>query len=102
MAKFTLPPNKLTGKDPAKKAAAVMNEKKVSAIINKGGSTTRKEPDQPDELKNFNIKILNSELQAINELREKMPRPRGKRLSISLHDWIVSAIQEKIIRDGKK
>lgn len=102
MSKFTLP-NKKNQEAPVKKTAPDLSEKKISAIINKGGSSTKIESiELVDELKNFNIKILNSELKAINALREKMPRPRGKRLSISLHDWIVAAIQEKIARDSKK
>lgn len=102
MSKFTLP-IKSNKEAPGKKTAAAFSEKKISSIINKGGSSSKAETrEQVDQLKNFNIKILNSELNAINDLREKMPRPRGKRLSISLHDWIVTAIQEKIARDRKK
>ena len=58
---------------------------------------------QDDVFKNFNIKILESELETINELREKRPKQRGqKRLGISLHDWIVEAVQEKIDSERKK
>lgn len=74
------------------------NEKKISAVINKGGSITKQVvTEQNVILKNFNIKILESEIKSINELREKRPRLRGqKRLGISLNDWIIEAIQEKI------
>lgn len=81
-----------------------MSEKRISDIINKGGSTTKAtEPSDPDKLKNFNIKILESELQTINELRQKRPKARGqKRLGISLHDWLIEAIKDKIEKEKKK
>lgn len=100
MSKFTLPAK--VNAEPATKKPAAANEKKISEIINKGGSLTKIETGDADEIKNFNIKILAGELKAINALRAKLPKGRGKRLAISLHDWIVLAIQEKIARDSKK
>jgi predicted metal-dependent hydrolase len=85
-----------------------IDEKRISEVINKGGSTTKtieQHPSDPeaDQLKNFNIKILQSELTTINELREKRPKIRGqKRLGISLHDWLIEAVKEKIERETKK
>ena len=46
---------------------------------------------------------FDEELAQINELRALRPKPRsGKRLGVSIHDWIVEAIQEKIEREGRK
>lgn len=102
MAKIQLPPRKDAQQAPAKKAAKP-NEKKIRDVISKGGSTTKAaKPVDDESFKNFNVKILESELETINDLREKRPKPRGaKRLGISLHDWIVEAIQEKIEREKK-
>lgn len=102
MSNFTLPPKKSANETSEKKAASV-SEKKISDLINKGGGVIKKDTnDSTPVFKNFNIKILESELDAINALREKLPKLRGKRSAISLHDWIVTAIQEKIVRDSRK
>lgn len=95
---ITLPPQKKS----ISATALVADEKKISAVINKGGSTTKTVNEPVDTFKNFNIKLLISELSVINELRDRMPKPRGKRIAISLHDWIISAIKEKIERDTEK
>lgn len=103
MPKFTLPPKKANPETLIKKVTVAVNEKKITDVINKGGSVTKSDNFGKEEVfKNFNIKILESELQTINDLRERLPKPRGKRLGISLHDWIIAAIQEKIARDSKK
>lgn len=93
---ITLPPQKKN----APELAAIADEKKISAIINKGGSTTKANSEVGDVVKNFNIKLLGSELDAINDLRNKIPKRRGlKRPGISLQEWIIAAINEKIERD---
>jgi hypothetical protein len=102
MAKIQLPPKK--DEKPAPVKAIKTNEKKIRDVIGKGGSTTKSAegPDQEQVFKNFNIKILDSEIQTINELRERRPKARGqKRMGISLHDWIIEAVQEKIERERK-
>ncbi len=103
MAKIKLPPKKETPAAPVK-AETNASEKKIQAVINKGGSVIQADdPPKEDTFKNFNIRILESELQAINQLREKRPKARGqKRSGISLHDWIIEAIQEKTEREKKK
>jgi hypothetical protein len=96
---ITLPPqNKVVSPK-----ALVAAEKKISEVINKGGSTTKTADVTDDAVKNFNIKLLESELAQINELRDQRPRPRGqKRPGISLHGWLLEAINEKIENETKK
>jgi hypothetical protein len=103
MAKIQLPP-KTEDKATPDRPEPKVSEKKILDVINKGGSTTKRSISEQDEhFKNFNVKILQSELQIINELREKRPKARGqKRLGISLHDWIIEAIQDKIESERKK
>lgn len=103
MAKIQFPLKKDDKPEPVKPVVKI-NEKKIRDVIGKGGSTTKSaiSPEKEQRFKNFNVKILESELQTINELREKRPKARGaKRLGVSLHDWIVEAIQEKIERERK-
>ena len=107
-----MPPKKQI---PAAPEMAVPDEEKVRGFISKGGSPAAEplampepEPDampaakQP-AVKQINVKLLAPEVERINELRERRPRPRsGRKLGISLHDWIVEAVQEKIERDNAK
>ncbi len=78
-------------------------KKKQDAFISKGGKPVNENmPAQEQVLKNINVQLLESEIRAISELRDKRPKPRGKKIAISLHDWIVEAVKEKIVRDSKK
>lgn len=96
MVNFSPPPKKAASNE--KKSAS---EKAIAQVINKGGKPTKTE-NAKDSFKNFNIKLLESEIDTINELRELRPRNRnGKRLGISLHDWLIEAVQEKIKRDTR-
>lgn len=81
-----------------------VSEKKIDEIINRGSSTVNKpEQPKPDQIKNFNVKILSSSLAEIDQLRAKRPRkPTSPKLGISSHDWILEAIEEKIQREKKK
>lgn len=86
--KLTLPP-----------AAPQLDEKAMIAMIEKGGSTisTKKPPtmaEQEDALKSFTIKLYESELAQIRAIQDNMP----KRDRISMHDFIVTAVQDKLKR----
>jgi hypothetical protein len=86
-------------REPISNITKVADEEKIRAIINKGGSPTG-DISNNEEIKQINIKLLSKEVESIKWLREKRPKARGaKRLAISLHDWIVEAINEKIERD---
>ena len=100
---ITLPPKKNEISTVSDLLSDAKREKKISEIINKGGSPTKIEEALSDSFKNFNIKILESELASINRLRDKRPRARNhKRPGITIHDWIIEAIKEKIDRETKK
>ncbi|GAB3900853.1 hypothetical protein GCM10028825_52540 [Spirosoma agri] len=92
----TLPP-------PRKKAAT---EAEIEAVINKGGSTTKKvekSPDDENTVKFFNLRLTSGVLKKIEELRAKRPRKLASpKLGISTHDWMLEAIEEKMQREAKK
>lgn len=83
--KLTLPP-----------AAPTVDEKAMKAMIEKGGSVTsepqKERVQEEDPLKSFTIKIYESELAQIRAIQDAMPR----RDRISIHDFIVAAVQAKI------
>lgn len=84
---------------------AIANEKRIAEIIKGGGNTVAEKiaPDIEDEvLKGITIKLTGLEMSTIKELRNKRPSPRGKKIAISLHDWIVEAVQEKTEREKRK
>ena len=106
MGNITLAPVRKAHENNVKSNASLkIPEHKIAEVISKGGSPTKyDETSNVNEIKQINIRLLTSEVNAIRELREKLPKSNrgGKRLSISLHDWIVEAVQEKIKRDVKK
>ena len=111
--KMAMPPRKVA----AATEAPATDENKVRDFIGKGGKpATADRPadeppatgkpataDKPAPMKNINVKLLATEMDAIHQLRAKRGKSRsGKKLGISLHDWIVEAVQEKIVSDGRK
>lgn len=78
------------------------DEKKIEAVINRGSTSLVLEATDI-KLKNFNIKIPAATLTVIDELRAKRPRKlTSPKLGISIQDWLIEAIQEKIQREQKK
>ena len=95
---------------PKKKAAPAISaeqmakgqEQRIDEIINRG-STTVSKAEPPEQIKNFNIKIMSGQLATVDQLRAQRPRkPTSPKLAISLQDWIIEAIEEKIQREKKK
>lgn len=77
-------------------------EKKIEEIINRGSSTVSQAEPQ-EQIKNFNIKIMAGQLATVDQLRAKRPRkPTSTKLAVSLQDWILEAIEEKIQKEKKK
>lgn len=71
-------------------------------VINKGGSIKAatlmvEEEPKEDKLKSFTFKIYESELAQIRDIQDRLP----KRDKISIHDFVVSAVKEKISRERK-
>lgn len=106
MGNITLPPQRINQEKRINpKISTTIAERKILDVINKGGAPTKNiQLLESNEIKQINIKLLASEIDTIRELRERLPKASrgGKRLSISLHDWIVEAVQEKIKRDIKR
>jgi hypothetical protein len=80
-------------------------EAEIEAVINKGGSTTKK-ADQPlddDTVKYFNLRLTQGVLKTIEKFRAQRPRKLASpKLGISTHDWILEAIEEKMQREKRK
>lgn len=97
------PPKKRIDAVVPDKAAAKQQEQKIDEIISRGGSSVKKvETQEPERIKNFNIKITAGQLAVIDQLRAQRPRkPTSPKLAISLQDWILEAIQEKVKREKK-
>lgn len=75
----------------------------LEEMINKGGSVVtetshpRAAPVEEDKLKSFTFKIYESELAQIRAIQDALP----KRDRISIHDFVLAAVKEKIKQDGK-
>lgn len=95
------------------------DEKAISAIINNGGKTITENPaptlkvnarkddaalskNRAKGLKGITLLLTIEEAETIDKLRQLRPAPRGKKIAISFHDWIVEAVQDKIEKEKKK
>lgn len=85
-----------------------VSEQQIDAIINKGGKTTveSKEQEQiidPNSTKSIKLIMTADEMETIKQLRDKRPaRSRSRKITISVHDWVIEAVQEKIERERRK
>ena len=77
----------------------------MQAMISKGGSVLEtpaavaSEPSpEEDKLKSFTFKIYESELAQIRIIQSSLP----KRDRISIHDFVLMAVKEKIKKDLKQ
>lgn len=83
-----------------------LNDPAMLEVINKGGSV--RAPETPtkaedsetaeDILKSFTFKIYESELAQIREILSRTP----KRDRLSIHDFVLAAVKDKINKDKKK
>lgn len=74
------------------------------AAINKGGSTVQEAVTEirlkpsDDKLKSFTFKIYESELEQIRKIQQSLP----KRDRISISDFVISAVKDRILKESKK
>lgn len=80
-----------------------LSEAEIEAVINKGGSTISKEFNAVlEKPKHINIRLTEGIIGQIEQSREKRPRrPGSPKLGISIHDWIVEAVLEKVGRENR-
>jgi hypothetical protein len=94
--------------DPPKPAADLTDkkvpEKKIQEFINRGGKPTSRgeEASKSGGTKSIKLVMTDTEMSAVKEVRDKRPKPRGRKIPISVHDWVIEAIQEKLEREQKK
>lgn len=102
MSKIQLPPKRKSEAQTEERIVSKATEKKIKEIIDKGGSPKQVSKPTEDKVKNFNIMILESDLETIGELCDKRPKKPGRVIGFSKKDWFLEAIQEKIDREKKK
>lgn len=98
----TPPPRRKPATAPVS-AQKKISENEIEEIIGRGSSTVASEPvSEAPTIKNFNVRILSDRLDAVNKLRKKRPKKSmSPKPGISLQDWMMEAIEEKISRDKK-
>jgi hypothetical protein len=83
-----------------------VSEQQIDAIINKGGKTTVESIDKPldpNSTKSIKLIMTVDEMEMIKELRDRRPaKSRSRKITISVHDWVIEAVQEKIERERRK
>lgn len=101
MSKIQLPPKKDTEETKDKSNLKKISERKIQEIINKGGSPITRELAD-DKIKNFNLLVLESDLNIIGKLCDQRPKKPGRVIGFSKKDWFLEAVQEKIDREKRK
>lgn len=92
------------GLPPIAPVSNALSNQAMQAMINKGGSVLddsaahakHLEPNE-DKLKSFTFKIYESELALIRAIQDKLP----KRDRISIHDFVLAAVKDKIKKETK-
>lgn len=87
--------------EPVKK----VSEKKLQEFINGGGAPTKKGIETSGDsaaTKSIKLIMTTDEMETIKQLRDKRQPPRSRKISISVHDWVIEAIHEKIERESRK
>lgn len=87
----------------SEKQVKTISEHKIQQFINRGGKPTGtgEEPTEVGSTKSIKLIMTGKEMSAIKVLRDKRPS-RSRKIPISVHDWVIEAIQEKIEREQKK
>jgi 3-hydroxyacyl-CoA dehydrogenase len=89
-------------KDPSNLSTIPDKSKKIDEFIKKGGSPTVKaiKENQISNTKSIKLIMTTDEMETIKMLRDKRPS-RNRKITISVHDWVIEAIQEKIEKEKK-
>lgn len=80
-------------------------EAEIEAVINRGGDVATSPQIEPDDNSpiHINTRLTRKIVSQIDVLRASRPRkPGSPKLGISLRDWIVEAVIEKLDRDQKR
>lgn len=84
------------------------SEADIEAVINKGGKPTTEavthvDVSTDDEPKHVNTRLTKGIIRQIDAFRAKRPRkPGSPKLGISLQDWILEAVLEKLEREERR
>lgn len=78
------------------------SEAEIEKVISKGGQVAQTEPEDDDAVVHINTRLTRRIVRQIDALRASRPRKMGSpKLGVSLRDWIVEAVEEKLSRDTK-
>ena len=78
-----------------------VSEAAIEAVINKGGKTTKETVvSDPEKAKHINVRLTGQIISEIDSRRSRRPRkPGSPKPGISIHDWIVEAVLEKLEKE---
>lgn len=80
------------------------SEAEIEAMINKGGEVAKTDTTDPvdlDTIRHVSARLTEGIIRQIDTLRASRPRKMGSpKMGVSLRDWIVEAILEKLERDS--
>lgn len=78
------------------------SEAEIERIINKGGAVAAQADTEDDTVIHISTRLTRGIVRQIDALRASRPRKIGSpKMGISLRDWIVEAVLEKVERDSE-
>lgn len=78
-------------------------EADIEKVILKGGAVADHATTDPDTIRHVSARLTDGIIRQIDALRSRRPRRIGSpKMGVSLRDWIVEAVIEKLERDNKK
>ncbi len=94
------PPTKKNSADNQQSRVHVEDEARMEEVISKGGGLTNNPPAEKPKIKSLTVRIMSDRLDVLNQLRDERPKSAfSKRPGVSLENWLMEAIEEKIERD---
>lgn len=78
-------------------------DRAIDEVIGRGGSAVKGTPPKTAQVKHFTVKVKASTLKDVDALRDQRPKKwASPKMGISLQDWVLEAILEKIEREQRK
>ena len=86
-------------KSEVERTGAVVDEREVQAVINRGGRDAESDNGESDILRRVQLRLYTSQIADIDNAIEKLKRDRKRFPNFSRHQFLLEAIEEKLDRE---
>ena len=86
-------------KSDVEQTVADVDERKVQAVIDRGGRAAEADNGESDALRRVQLRLYTSQVADIDNAIEKLKRDRKRFPNFSRHQFLLEAIEEKLDRE---